>query len=87
MGRATKIAIPFLGIEEEYPIASSEYILLAKLRWYGAGGEISDRQWNDIGGLIATNPELDFEYLHSWARRLGVEDLLNSALAAAESGE
>ncbi len=85
--RSSRVALSFLEIEDEYPVASAEDILLAKLRWYRAGGEVSDRQWNDIGGLVATNPKMDFEYLHSWAKRLGVEDLLNSALAAAESGE
>lgn len=79
--RATRAALPFLGDHAEYPVASAEDILLAKLQWYRAGGEVSDRQWNDITGLLATNQELDFEYVNSWVARLRVEDLLAKALA------
>jgi len=85
--RASRIALSFLDIEEQYPVASAEDIVLAKLRWYRDGGKVSERQWTDIGDLLEANPKIDREYLHSWAMRLGVEDLLNSALAAAESGE
>jgi hypothetical protein len=81
--RATRAALPFLGEQAEYPVASAEDILLAKLQWYRAGGEVSDRQWNDIGGILATNPDLDFEYVNSWAARLRVADLLAKALADA----
>lgn len=35
------------------PVATRENILLAKLRWYSDGGEVSERQWNDILGLLA----------------------------------
>ena len=66
------------------PVATAEDILLAKLRWYRAGGEVSDRQWNDITGLIATNAALDFAYTRTWAARLGVEDLLDRAIADVE---
>jgi len=64
-----------------FPVASPEDVLLAKLQWYRAGGEVSDRQWNDITGLLATNQDLDFEYVNSWAARLRVEDLLVKAIA------
>jgi hypothetical protein len=65
-------------------VTTAEDILLAKLRWYRDGGEVSDRQWNDIGGLIANNPNLDAEYVNSWAARLGVTSLLARARADAE---
>ncbi len=79
--RASKVPLSFLGIEAEYPVASAEDIILAKLQWYRAGGEVSDRQWSDITGLLATNPDLDFDYVESWAGRLRVQDLLAKALA------
>ena len=79
--RASKLPLSFLGIETDYPVASAEDILLAKLQWYRMGGEVSDRQWNDIGGLLVTNPKLDFPYVRSWAARLRVSDLLDKALA------
>jgi hypothetical protein len=81
LARASRVPLEFLGIQAAYPVASAEDILLAKLQWYRAGGEVSDRQWSDIGGLLATNPDLDFEYTGSWAARLGVQDLLAKALA------
>jgi hypothetical protein len=81
--RASKVPLSFLGIEAEYPVASAEDILLAKLQWYRAGGEVSDRQWNDITGLLAVNQDLNFEYVNDWAARLRVEDLLVKALADA----
>jgi hypothetical protein len=64
-------------------VTTVEDILLAKLRWYLDGGETSDRQWNDIVGLIATNASLDADYLHLWAARLVVTRLLEKAQADA----
>jgi hypothetical protein len=64
-------------------VTTAEDILLAKLQWYRDGGEVSDRQWNDIGGLIATNPTMDWEYVDSWAERLGIAALLARARAEA----
>jgi hypothetical protein len=66
------------------PVASAEDSLLAKLQWYRAGGEVSDRQWSDIGGIIIQNPNLDWDYVNSWAVRLHVTDLLERARAEAE---
>ena len=56
--RASKTVLLFLGTDREYPVASAEDILLAKLRWYKDGGEASTRQWEDIMGIVAVNPEL-----------------------------
>jgi hypothetical protein len=64
-------------------VTTAEDILLAKLRWYADGGEVSDRQWNDIVGLITINPAMDLEYVRLWAGRLGVTRLLERAQAAA----
>jgi hypothetical protein len=44
---------------------------------------VSDRQWNDIGGIIAVNPDLDLTYLETWAQRLRVSDLLARAMTEA----
>lgn len=58
-----------------------EDILLQKLRWYRRGGEVSDRQWRDILGIIRVQgPRLDRSYLDANAPRLLVEDLLARAL-------
>jgi hypothetical protein len=58
-----------------------EDILLQKLRWYRRGGEVSDRQWRDIRGIIRVQgPHLDREYLAANAPILAVSDLLERAL-------
>ena len=84
--RATRVALPFFDDPTQYPVATPEDILLAKLQWYKAGGQVSERQWTDIMGILATNPALDLDYVRSWAVRLRVEDLLARALAEAETG-
>ena len=61
------------------PVATAEDILLAKLRWFRQGGEVSERQWSDIQGILAVQLSLDNPYLDSWAARLGVSDLLARA--------
>lgn len=65
---------------EGFLVASPEDVLLAKLRWYRLGGEVSDRQWRDILGIILVQAErLDPAYLEHWAAKLGVLDLLERA--------
>jgi len=64
--------------------ASPEDVILAKLEWYRLGGEVSDRQWRDILGVLKTRAgELDLAYLRQWGRELGVADLLERALEEA----
>jgi len=66
--------------------ATPEDIVLHKLEWYEAGGKISDRQWNDIIGVLRVQGEqLDFPYLKKWAEELGVSSLLKKAIGEAES--
>jgi hypothetical protein len=65
------------------PVSTPEDVLIAKLRWYKDGGEVSDRQWSDITGIVATNPKLDLEYARLWAERLKVTDLLERSLSQA----
>ncbi len=65
-------------------VTTAEDILLAKLRWYADGGQVSERQWDDVTGIIVQNPGLDWAYVNSWAARLHVTDLLDRARADAE---
>jgi hypothetical protein len=61
--------------------ASPEDTILSKLEWYRLGGEVSDRQWRDILGVLKTRAgELDLDYLRKWAGELNVGDLLERAL-------
>ncbi|OQY99429.1 MAG: hypothetical protein B6D41_01485 [Chloroflexi bacterium UTCFX4] len=65
-------------------IASPEDTVLAKLEWYKIGGQMSDRQWRDILGVLKAQAEnLDLAYLRLWAKRLQVPDLLARALLEA----
>lgn len=67
--------------EQSVYVTSPEDIILAKLEWYRLGGEVSDRQWRDILGVLKTRAgELDVDYLHKWAKELKVTDLLERAL-------
>ena len=61
-------------------VATAEDMILAKLSWYRKGGEVSDRQWSDIAGMLVVNRQLDRTYLEHWARRLQVTDLLEKAI-------
>jgi D-ribose pyranose/furanose isomerase RbsD len=63
-------------------VKSAEDTLLRKLLWYRLGGEISDRQWEDVRGILSVQAErLDMAYLREWADRLAVRDLLDRLLA------
>ena len=83
--RATLATVFPTETDLQLPVASVEDIVLAKLKWYREGGEVSEKQWNDIGGVLATNPNLDMNYLRPWAARLRVTDLLDKALAEVAS--
>lgn len=70
--------------EDEVYVASAEDTILAKLRWYQAGAEVSSCQWTDVVGILGTNQRnLDRKYLKTWAEKLGLMDLLERAMAEA----
>lgn len=63
-------------------VSSAEDTILAKLTWYRAGGQVSERQWGDVLDVIRVKRDLlDLTYLRHWAPHLQVEDLLEEALA------
>jgi hypothetical protein len=65
--------------------ASPEDTILAKLERYRLGGEVSERQWRDILGVLKTRSgTLDLGYLRKWANELKVSDLLERALKEME---
>ena len=72
------------GAPIECAFATAEDTILAKLRWYRAGREASERQWQDLLGIVRTSgPRLDRDYLNTWAPRLGIADLLAALLSQA----
>ncbi len=67
-----------------FQLDTAEDTVLHKLEWYRAGGEVSDRQWSDIVGVLEVQGDaLDARYLDDWATELGVTELLARALRAA----
>ncbi|MDO8753733.1 MAG: hypothetical protein Q7J80_07545 [Anaerolineales bacterium] len=74
-----------LESETSANFASPEDTVLSKLEWYRMGGEVSDRQWRDILGVLKTRAgDLDLDYLRKWANELKVTDLLERALKEME---
>jgi hypothetical protein len=64
-----------------FRVATPEDTILAKLEWFRAGGEASERQWSDIVGVLrAVGDAIDVAYLRDWAPSIGVDDLLDKAL-------
>ncbi len=63
-------------------LCSPEDIILHKLEWFKSGGEVSERQWLDILGVIKIQFEnLDKNYLKMWAKQLGVLSLLEKSFS------
>ncbi len=70
----------------EVGVVSPEDIVLLKLRWFSMTGGTSERQWSDVLGVLAVQGKsLDFEYLEDSARKLGLEELLDRAIAEAQT--
>jgi hypothetical protein len=66
-------------------VCTAEDIILAKLEWFRLGGEVSERQWRDVLGVMKVQRDkLDMAYLRQWAAVLRVADLLDKALQAAD---
>jgi hypothetical protein len=74
------------GAADRVPVTSPEDTLLAKLEWFRRGGEVSERQWGDVVGLLRVVAHLDRAYLEHGARELGVSDLLHRALHEGSEG-
>lgn len=64
-------------------VATAEDTILAKLRWYREGGEVSNNQWFDVQHILGVSDfELDFNYLREWADKLALRDLLERAISS-----
>lgn len=69
-------------------VATAEDTVLAKLRWYRAGNETSNNQWNDVLGVMAVQRDsLNMSYLRAWAEKLGVSDLMSRAIEEVQTSE
>jgi len=73
------------GASRSFRVGSPEDVILHKLAWFRSGGEVSERQWRDVQGVLAVQGDsLDTEYLARWAAHLRVSDLLVRALSEVE---
>ncbi len=65
-------------------VTSAEDIALSKLEWYSIGGQVSDRQWRDVLGVLKVQGrQLDYAYMRRMAAELGVVNLLERAFEEA----
>ena len=79
MSRArTEVVLPEEALAIRF--SSPEDTILHKLLWYEIGGHESDKQWNDVLGILRIQSNsLDFTYLERWAASLNIDDLLRRA--------
>jgi len=69
----------------EVELASPEDVVIHKLRWYEMGGQVSDRPWRDVRGVLKVQgSRLDLTYLKRAAATMGLSELL--ARARSEAG-
>jgi hypothetical protein len=63
-------------------VCSAEDIVIQKLDWFRKGDRVSERQWNDLIGVLKVQRErLDLAYIRRWASTLGLSELAEEAIA------
>ena len=93
--KGDKLSKEEIDRREQYPVsgdpsdhlflASAEDVILQKLYWYQKRDCVSERQWNDILGVLQVQSEkLDHAYLINRALQRGVSGLMERALEEAK---
>jgi len=68
-------------------VCSAEDIVVQKLDWFEKGQRISDRQWQDLVGVLKVRgSDLDLDYVRRWAAELGLTEICDRALHEAGLG-
>ena len=80
-GRRGRAALEDRPDAAHYSLDTPEDTILHKLEWYHAGGEVSERQWRDVQGILKVQADaLYLAYLQHWASELGIGQILERAL-------
>ena len=83
--RLREPVLPLAGPSPTLYVDTAEHSVLRKLEWFRRGGEVSERQWRDVLGILRVQGDrLDVRRLRDWAVRLGVSDLLDRAFRESE---
>ena len=73
------------SMEKLFLVVSPEDIILLKLQWYRDSGFSSERQWEDVLGILEVQADrLDYEYMKKWSAILGINELLEKASSEVE---
>ena len=79
-----RLLVPVGASSASLYLATAEDTVLSKLDWYRRTGASSERQWNDILGVLKVQEyRLDRTYLSEWAEKLNLSALLDRALREA----
>jgi hypothetical protein len=71
--------------KKELFLASAEDIIIRKLQWFEFSNRISDRQWEDVIGVLSVKKDkLDYDYLDKAASQWKVIELLKLAMEEVE---
>lgn len=71
--------------KQELYLTSAEDIIVRKLQWFELGNRKSERQWEDVIGVLSVKKnQLDYDYLKKAASQWKVTELLELAIQEVE---
>ena len=73
--------IPAVLSGVQFSIATAEDVAIAKLEWAKLGG--SQRQLEDVAGILRGRRDLDRDYIQRWIQDLGLEEQWQAARSIA----